>query len=142
MRILFDRLFHSIAMFLIVVALPSVVRGDVLPPPPTVPGTNISMPGPFAIAISGILITAATAWAAMKSRRTSEGIPSKVAILAAALLLPVTIMATLFSYMVHEEYWQRILLLVTGGVFWAIATFVAWLIIRRRRSRDCETPVE
>ena len=107
MRVVLELLFRLLAMFLIVVALHGVALGDIPPPPPEIPGTEFSMPGPAATAIGGLLITVAVAWAAVKSGRTPDSSPSKVAVLAATLLLTATIAATIFSFMEHEGYRER-----------------------------------
>ena len=104
------------ALFLLLHGMTATTRGDIPPPPPQIPGTQITLPTAPVMLIAGILITVGVVWAGriFVRKRSSESAGrglSAVAVVAAFL----TLCATVFAYMQHSDYQDRLSRRRSGG---------------------------
>ena len=104
MEQIFDLLIRILFVFLIIVALHGIALGDIAPPPPEIPGTQIELPPAPAIAVAGILLAIATATAGRISAKNHNKSRNTITNVAATGIVAATIAATAMASWKYQGY--------------------------------------
>lgn len=98
---------NLLLMLLAVIFLHGVALGDIAPPLPTVPLTNVTVPEPIVVILAGLLMTGALWWGASIASR--DGAPGRASLArgVAGVILGLTVLLTAYSWAEHSSYAVR-----------------------------------
>lgn len=91
-------------MFLAVVALHGKALGDIAPPPPDIPGTEIVLPEPGVVLIGGLLFAAAIAWSGSIASRKGHSSRGRIGKAAAAVVACLAVAISVFAFVEYQNY--------------------------------------